>query len=572
MIKYVGPRRVLVGATLATALLGVISTTGHAAVSRSAYAAVSTSAYAAVSTSAYAAVSTSAHVAVPTSAYAAPWRLASGDTAPTREQILTELRVDQTPADYVVLVDTSGSMTAGNLYGGVQRTLRTFLAGLSPHDHVAVYTFDSRPTPRYVGRAGNPDRMLAGLPSRPNPSGATDIGAALERAVEELERPGAASVASVVLLTDGAHDPPRGSAYPDDSGPRWQALADRAARLKDRTLAGYALPLRGATGARLLGTVLPQTTELDPGSIDELGRYLDRAKVGTRLAKARQALAGDVGKGMTAAWTTPETADLSTGSGPVPVTLTLRSETARVPLTVSGLNARADEDATLIGELPDTVALAPGQSRSFSLALDWRPDVGAVPFRDEQRVAPHLVVDGAVTSPWSEPLDAVIDLETPNQVAAAPAQVTLTAVVGTWAAQVVTALVGVLAVVILGLFLYRRRRAPLAGTLLATAPSDGSELGRFPLRGRSARLSGQRLPGHAVVVARRVPSTFANPDGVEYAVTYHRAGHRSRSTCPSDGSVLVSGVSFTHVPPGGADARVRRANGSHAGAPEVPIV
>ncbi|WBB77766.1 VWA domain-containing protein [Micromonospora sp. WMMD882] len=473
---------------------------------------------------------------------------------PSREEVFADLRVDQVAADYVILVDTSGSMAADNLYGNVRRTLRTFLAGLSGNDHVAVYTFDSKPTLRYVGPAGNPDRMVAGLPAGPNPSGATDLGAALQRAVEELERPGAASVASVVLLTDGAHEPPRGSAYPDDSGPPWRALAARTARLDDRVVTGYALPLRGATGAGLLGTVLPQTTELDPTSVGELGRYLDRAKAGTRLAKARQALAGDVGKGVRASWTVPAAVDLSTDPGPTPVTLTLRSETTRAPLTVRGLRARADDGATLTGTLPDEVTLPPGQSVSFDLRLRWRPDAGPVPFRDERAIAPRLTVDGQVDSPWAGPLAPDVALETPTTIVVEPPRVRLTTVVGTWAAQVVTVLAVALVVAAVLLAAYRRRRAPLSGTLLATSPTDGAELGRFPLRGRSARLAGQRLPGRASVVARSAQASFANPDGVEYVVTYRRAAHRTRSVCPPGGSVMVSGVSFTHLPAGGPAA------------------
>jgi hypothetical protein len=113
----------------------------------------------------------------------APNASASAD-GPTRQEIFQTLNVDEVPADYVVLVDTSGSMNDGGLYGDVRGTLATFFAGLTPADHLAVYTFDDFPTPRYLGPASNPGRALASLPPRPRPpsSGNTDIGAALAAA------------------------------------------------------------------------------------------------------------------------------------------------------------------------------------------------------------------------------------------------------------------------------------------------------------------------------------------------------------------------------------------------------
>ncbi|UYM23055.1 VWA domain-containing protein [Streptomyces albus] len=153
---------------------------------------------------------------------------AAAAEGPSREEIYRELGVADQPVDYAVLVDTSGSMRTKGRYDTVRSTLRGFLGGLSRSDHVALITFDDRPEARYVGSAGDPGKIVGRLPESPDPDGGTDIGAALDLALRELERSDAASVASVVLLTDGRHEPPRSTAYPKASGAPWDALHERA--------------------------------------------------------------------------------------------------------------------------------------------------------------------------------------------------------------------------------------------------------------------------------------------------------------------------------------------------------
>src|SRR3954453_1642467 len=118
---------------------------------------------------------------------------------PTREQIYRQLGVDSVPADYVVLVDTSGSMAGNGRYSNVRRVLAGFLSGLAPSDYVALYTFDTSPQRRYGGSAANRDAVLDALPGGPTPNGKTDIGLGIEQALNELNRSGAAGIATVVL-------------------------------------------------------------------------------------------------------------------------------------------------------------------------------------------------------------------------------------------------------------------------------------------------------------------------------------------------------------------------------------
>lgn len=258
-------------------------------------------------------------------------RATTTDPAPSRSEVYQALGLNDQPADYVVLVDTSGSMNQDGRYDTVRSTLGSFLNGMSPKDHVALFTFDSRPQPRYIGSAGDSAAITARLPAAPDPAGDTDIGAALDAALTELERDQASAVASVVLLTDGEHHPVAGSGYPDSTGPAWTALRGRAQALAGRTeLAGYALPLgNGATGAGLLGDVVKNTTVLRPESIQDLGSYLARAGERTQTRKAQLLLAGDVGQGVTAEWQDAGRSDLTDGSATAK--LTLRSTSRHVP-------------------------------------------------------------------------------------------------------------------------------------------------------------------------------------------------------------------------------------------------
>ncbi|GAA0460202.1 hypothetical protein Ade02nite_14410 [Paractinoplanes deccanensis] len=464
----------------------------------------------------------------------------------SREDIFRRLQADQVPADYVVLVDTSSSMATSNLYGGVRATLGSFLGGLSPSDHVALFTFDEDAVPRYIGPAGNTSRMLAELPATATGS-STDIGRAIEQAVGELERPGAAAVASVVLITDGAHSPASSSDYPQSTGPAWSTLKARAAKLKATSVKGYALPLSGESGASLLGSVVRGTTVLDPSAVAQLGAYLDRSKTGARLGKAKVLLAADQGKGVTATWEAPATADL-TGRD-APVTLTLRSDTTHTPLTVTGLSASIADGPQVTGDLPDRVDLAPGEARTFPLALRWDRDPLPIPFRDSDTSNGPLALIGQVTAPWAKALSPDIDLRTRATVAGDPRTVTVTSTVGTWTAQAIAAAAAALVLMLLALILYLRKRAPQSGTLVAVSPMTGQEVARFPLRGRLTRFGGPPLTGEGTVVARRVPRQDTNTDGVEYEITFRRLDRTDTTTLPSRGSVLLGGMAFEHQPP-----------------------
>ncbi|MFE1833195.1 vWA domain-containing protein [Streptomyces sviceus] len=475
---------------------------------------------------------------------------ATADTTPSRADVYTMLGLDEQPADYAVLVDTSGSMANGGRYDTVRTALGVFLDGLSAEDHVALFTFDSTPEPRYIGAAGDTDRILSMLPDAPDEDGATDIGSALDGALDELERGDAAEVASVVLLTDGAHSPPDGSPYPDSTGPAWTALRDRARALDERgtELAGYALPLGdGATGADLLGDVIDNATVLRPDSVEDLSGYLQRAGDRTRLRKAGVLLAGDAGKGVDATWTDHRGRDLTDGSAAAEITLT--STTRRTPLTVRGLHASVPGEPVRISGLPATLTLDPGQTRTFPVRLRGTLADGPLPYLRDRGTEVPLRVSGRVSSAWERPLAPDVRLKVPREIRATGVALPVHATVGS--PLLLPALIGGLVAVLLIWWLsWRRNHRPrLRGELLLTPVYGGQLPDRIPLRGRRVQLRPRVVGGRGSVRGRR--RSTEGRSRVELLIRYTPDGtsrRQSDATCGPGGQVVVNGVSFTYLP------------------------
>jgi von Willebrand factor type A domain len=470
---------------------------------------------------------------------------AAVDTAPDAEQVLRELGADAVSADYVVLVDTSGSMADDGLYDQVSKTLGSFLQGLSSSDYLAIYTFDEVAIPRYLGQAGSTAAAMAHLPPAPTVNGSTDIGAAIEAALTELERPDAANVASVVLLTDGAHSPPSGSQYPSSSGPEWAALKDRADRLRKSWLGAYALPLTGgASGAGLLRRVIPTTTVLDPDSVSQLGPYLERSKHQARLAKAAAMLAPDVGKGVAVEWHGQQPLDFDAGTARLAVTL--RSQTSLVPLEVTGLSAAvagAPEASAKLAGAPGTVSLAPGEAVSYDLILRWNPDADPLPVRRTKHLDGSLTVVGRVDSPWSAALGADVPLRVPAVPAQATRPLVGEAAVGWWGTLPLTVAVVALLAAIGTWAWYAHSRPRIEGWLSTRSVPADTELAVIGLGARSVPIHSPRLSGDGVVRGRRTPR------GVALLISYSPDGSAARRitrSCPPGESVIVGGVAFHH--------------------------
>ncbi|GAA2444254.1 hypothetical protein GCM10010433_51960 [Streptomyces pulveraceus] len=470
---------------------------------------------------------------------------------PSREEIYRELGVAGQPVDYVILVDTSGSMKAKGRYGTVRSTLRTFLGGLTRTDHVALITFDDRPEARYIGSAGDPARIVARLPRAPDPDGGTDIGAALDQALRELERTDAASVASVVMLTDGRHQPPRGSRHPTFSGAPWTALRKRAEAIGARTeLAGYALPLAsGASGAERLGDVVHNTLVLRPGSIQDLGSYLQRAGDSTRARSAARLLAEDRGKGVTASWERTGPRDLTAGS--VTASVTFRSAARHVPLTVGDARLSAAGVPLRISGLPERLTLGPGESRTCTVRLAGGPAGSGLPYRRTEDASAALRVSGQVSSPWQRALAPDVGLKVPEAVAVGGGPLTVRADTGS-VLFLPGILLGLVAVLTLGWLRWRSVNRPvLSGALIVVPVFEGGVPGRIALAGRRVAFQ-PREGGRGTVRGRR--RRTADGPGTDLVIRYvpdGASGRPDRVICAPGAQAVVGGLSFSHRPDSG---------------------
>ncbi len=402
-------------------------------------------------------------------------------------EVLQELRVDTVAADYVLLIDTSGSMDRAGLYGPVRRSLQLLLDALDPSDHVSLITFDARPTLRYSGTPTAEGGPLERLPAAATGQ-STDIGAAISAGLRELERPDAQTVGTMLLFTDGKHEPPAESPYSGTSGPVWRDLANRARALRDRhQVTGYPVELgSGPTDASLLSREFPdvEVLALPP---DQLRSFFQRVKQSTRVRKARSVLAADRAGAVVVSWPGRRLTNLKLGRGNGEAVVTFQSTMAHVPLELTGVSLKASGITLRATGLPDRLTLEPGEERSLTLHLTFPPlSRGWSIGRRTVIQSGRLAVAATITSPWDQVLRENLNLPVHAGLIGQVTAVRATGQVGWSGAAVVASALLLLALAGL-LRLGRLRRQPrLVGTLTITR---GTEVVIDQgLRGRSAKI------------------------------------------------------------------------------------
>ncbi|GLY50788.1 VWA domain-containing protein [Lentzea sp. NBRC 102530] len=462
---------------------------------------------------------------------------------PTAEDVYKALGVHDTPTDYVLLVDTSGSMAQNQRYDNVRANLRTFVGELEDRDQVTLVTFDVVPS---VLHTGSPDSAVAAIDAMPAvPDGAaTDIGAALEVAMTVLEGGKTGQSGAIVLITDGISAPPGASRYHDEQGPAWAALGARGRDLAART-SGYVVPVvSGESGTGQMMTVVPNTVVLPytEGVGDFLGRLQEQVKRGN----AKRALGDDAQAAVKAGWSLPADENLA---DTVEIGLVLESTARKMPLELRNLRVELGGVSGELRGLPDRVELAPGERRELPLRLS-----------STEATWKRL---GQATSPARAGLKFAADADTPwrtvleRELAVRPAIPVVTAE-GTWNGVLTTgvrwgyiafAFIVLIAALVLGIVLWLRRHPPMRGVLVAIGgdttthriPVHGHRRGfTFPRPERDGGLGGEFHVRGATKPVRGVPVlTFLKPNGKK---------GESRQ-CPPDGDDLdLYGVVFRHHP------------------------
>ncbi|MCZ7457874.1 vWA domain-containing protein [Streptomyces sp. WMMC940] len=495
--------------------------------------------------------------------------LPAADAPLPREGIYRSLKVDEVPAAYVVLIDTSSSMQdrgpdGAPLYATVKRRLDAFLRTLTPADEVAVVTFGRATSVIHpmspVKAKGGGSLFAKGLPATATES-ASDHGSALEAAAEQLNR-STAPVGAVLLLTDGAVNAP-GSPYERQDAPAWKRLKERYSAMgTNRKIVGYGVPLaEGTRVGEVLGGAFgaPRILPVDPAA---LGTQLGVAKDQVRAEKAVSVLRTDEGRGVAVSVegegvrrpgpgaVTLATGD-RTGARSRTVRVTLSSEARHVPLRVV-LRAAAerggpDVDVSGAGRAVD---LAPGQSRTVELKLAWvqDPEFALIPGARDFRAGLDLRAD--VSSPWTPAVRSSLGYA---KFATGGPAVTDVDLVGTvpgrapgWFYPLVllVALLGGAA----GWRAYKRSRPVLSGTLTVTDLRTGDRR-TLALRGREvsaetdagdvrARITVRgRQEGGRLVLVLRCDREAPRPGGERLS---------GSGTCELGKSTVLCGIGFSH--------------------------
>lgn len=473
--------------------------------------------------------------------------LAAGPVSPAT--VAARLGANKIPAELVILVDISGSMTSDGLYPKVKRVLPNFLGTLrrqDPQDLVAVVTFGSRQDTQTV-YLGRPIRRVP-LPESAT-SGATDFGYAIQQALGILKQaPPRIQVGGVMLLSDGELDAPDDPPYASYSAPGWRKLRTMAQGLGMR-VTGYGLPLSENpvyinSVTITLSQVFAQRQTLGP-DLGNLGEQLNLAKQQVMNSRVATAVQPDIGSGARVSWPALPGRDgvppLDLGAGHADLQLRLTSTASRVPLTVAGLSVTLSGfPVPVTGRVPGGAhRLAPGGSVTLPVDLSWPPTSGGWSLIGGSRSAPgRLTVTGRVTSPFTRTIhDAFADPA--FRVGGLTGEVSAPLAAAVPAKFAAFAWLGIVLLFMFagaGVTVWRAR---LGGYLVFTPPNRGSATLDLPRRPWIATHAEDviRIPGRLTV--RRL-------HGRNMRVTLRVNGSVSRGVLPPGGQTWVAGISIDH--------------------------
>lgn len=444
------------------------------------------------------------------------------------DDVVKALHISRKPSDYVIVVDTSGSMKQANRYAKVKSALRSLLEALQPDDQVSLVTFDTAATVRFR-RAIGTDRLAAlrSLPASPEGK-LTDIGAGISAGIGELEASDANQVGAIVLITDGKLDTANGSPYRTVNSEAWAELRGRAAAIAARhQVASYAIALESSADAALLKQAFPQAEDIPAKLIDERFAELDAALI---RFQATQLIQPDLARGVEVAWDGNLTG-LSDTTNHVTTQITLHSTYEHIPVKVTGLTLSSSAGPSITAKaLPKQVELNPGQSVTLPLELAYEgTGQGAV------------TLNGTVTSPWQRAITKSLGLSfAAGLMGATELSVTPTVRAPEWLTPGLFGALGGVAALVALIVLWRVSRPKLVGSL---AVSRGGEiLDEFLLTGRSmplshrAHVNASGLQGSATAVIKRGATKGDTTPGVKVQAKAGKLkGH----------GLLVDGQSFT---------------------------
>lgn len=280
-------------------------------------------------------------------------------------------------AHATILLDASGSMTGK--YSVVRQAGLAFARGLSARESLTARAFASNITPPIEASGPEAANAIdAGLPRQPMAGAGTDLGLALFKALEDMDRPDAAPIQTWFVITDGLHQPPPDSDYSRDfaGDPAWRGLRKRAHALAGRTkLMVYGLGLGAETDISVLRSVFPvRNVELLAGDAQTAGTVMAQVQRRMRLERLKSLLAQDLGaNGITVK---PKNAQPVPNARTISVPCDLYNGYSGLSVSLSDVrlhsSAAHGNPITTNIELTTPITLKPGQHASATITYRLR--------------------------------------------------------------------------------------------------------------------------------------------------------------------------------------------------------
>ncbi len=273
-----------------------------------------------------------------------------------------------------LLLDASGSMSGR--YAVVRAAALKFAEGLARGETLTARAFAANITQPIYANGGEARSLLErGLPHQPMAGTGTDLGLALSKALDDLDRPDAAPVQALFVLTDGLHQPPPDSPYGRDfaTDPDWIELRKKATALAKRfTLIVYGLGIGAETDIGVLRQVFPaRNVEILSGDTAAAGAVLQNLHRQLRLIRLKQVLHEDLEKGKVVIAVVSRTLDTRRLSANV--TLEIGNHYRALPVTLRNLRIQSLEPykAKTTSSAPTTLRLRPGEKATYSLTTQF---------------------------------------------------------------------------------------------------------------------------------------------------------------------------------------------------------
>lgn len=282
------------------------------------------------------------------------------------DELYRLFQVDLPTADVAILLDASRSMKDHH-YGEVRQALVDFAPTLTDKETLQLRVFGDTVGSPLEGKGKEVAPSVAGyLPAEPF-FGHTDLGLAILKAIEFLERDGSSGVQALFVVTDGLHQPPSDSPYTRDfNDPSWRALQQRAQALCARhKVFVYGFGLGQQTDIAVLRRVFPaQNVEVIVGGAAHVAYALRQVRERLSRTQLRQAVEQELSEGRAEA-----RLDQSAVSGDVAafnVQLTIRNTYRHLPLVVDQIKVlrssfSSTEVSCEVAGAPTKLSLAPGK-------------------------------------------------------------------------------------------------------------------------------------------------------------------------------------------------------------------